>query len=218
MNIFVKGLEPRMNIEYKEAKIREALMAYFSESELNSIMKYWHHYYSKEPAFVLRRFVTEICQTPEQQAAKKQIVKDIFLSLNQVAGKTSENNISNIQLCFEAYLFDVLQLLPENHEAFILTLKRKLSVSKSHHNYKNEFFYINFWLNDVLNLKNTQSIQFKHIASDISLPAIQIVCSQAYVVLCDMIGPIEADHLIQTAIKKRYEEGQTDEIHQITQV
>lgn len=220
MNVNIKGLEPRMKVEHKEQRVRDALSKYFSDNELNNVMSYWKKKYSKQPAFVLRRFIDEICVTEHHKSVKNQMIKDILNQFNQPVDTPDEIEVSELQECFESYLNDTLLLVPaESRDDFILGIETRLlaeaqsvDLSERADFEKATFQIISFLKADLLQ-RQTQNIQ-----AALDLPLLQAASAVLYRSLCKVVGPIEADDVIRMAFEKRYAAGHTNEIHQITQL
>lgn len=220
MNVNIKGLEPRMKVEYKEQKIRDALSRYFSDGELNNIMSYWKKKYSKQPAFVLRRFIDDICVRDNHKSLKSNMIKDILVAFNQADTTEEDVSISITQKCFESYVNDVLDILPETSaDAFINAVETRLLSHTSNLHVtekavfeKHAFQIITFLKADKLN-RHTQ-----HIQAVLYLPFLQTVAAIMYRAICHVVGPIDADDITKLAFERRYAEGQENEIHQITQI
>lgn len=220
MNVNIKGLEPRMKVELKEQKIRDALSTYFNDDDMTMIMNYWRKRYSKEPAFVLRRFVDAVCITPEHKALKTQMINDIVNALNQPTQTFDVIEVSKHQACFESYTSDILQLIPaETRDDFIFFMEKYL-VSQGKNIEPTEKNHFDKFLLQITQFMKTDAIntQSHHIQMNVDLPLLQTASSFLYTALCKAVGPINADEIIQLSFQKRYNAGQSEEIHQITQL
>lgn len=73
-----------LNLEQRKQAIQRGLQQYFHGSHLEQIVGYWEQEYSEQPAFVLNRFLSEICTTEELKQNRKDMLKQVLHELTLV--------------------------------------------------------------------------------------------------------------------------------------
>ena len=70
-----------LNLEQRRQAIQRGLQHYFQGPHLEQIVGYWEQEYSGQPAFVLNRFLSEICTTEELKQNRKDMLKQVLHEL-----------------------------------------------------------------------------------------------------------------------------------------
>lgn len=73
-----------LNVLLRRQAIERGLKQYFSGTVLDSVLSYWEQQYSEKPAFVLNRFLNEICTTEELRYHRKNMLKDVLYELSNL--------------------------------------------------------------------------------------------------------------------------------------
>lgn len=221
MNINMSGLEARMDIMQKRAAIESVLSGYFTARQLPHIMGHWEAKYSRQPAYVLQRFLAEICTTDELKMSRSIILQALVKELNR--GNTEKNNaheeqatdlntmtalntLTALQQCFEKFLAILLTTAKGSYADSYAVLRSRLLSQLTEALSLSEQFILS-WLTTLE--ANAASPQLVTTLHDKDLPH---VVSLVYSALCDGCGPLEADNIFASAIARCRAAGYQAEI------
>lgn len=73
-----------LNVAQRRIAIERGLQQYVSGSLLESALGHWERQYSEKPAFVLNRFLSEICTTDELRNYRKDMLKQVLFELSEL--------------------------------------------------------------------------------------------------------------------------------------
>lgn len=85
-----------LSVAQKRQAVEEGLKPFLPDDYLQDILEFWELNYSHEPAFVLQRFLNEICTTATLKSQRSQMLQSVLLALsarerdNQLASKKTK--------------------------------------------------------------------------------------------------------------------------------
>lgn len=214
MNLFVNGMGARISITKKADAIKSGLTPYLTAQQLDTAITYWHENYSQQPAFVIQRFVRDICKQFNLNEQRLPMLQAVVDSLNKLLVEEQTNtakqtqhsqvdtthrtnhlevNHSEQQLACFIYLVKALNNhVAEVHKTdFFQQVINEVNQTRLKPNLKKAFAN---WLN--LGFGLTQC------GLDITFTTVDLrkLVSCTYSCLCYFLGPVEADQALVTSI------------------
>lgn len=182
------------NVAQRRQAIQRGLKQYFQGSSLERVLNYWEQEYSEKPAFVLNRFLNEICTTEDLKQHRKDMLKQVIHELSHLEKvellKTDEDKTfvdsDDLYKAYDDFVNHVLDRVQLNDlEEFTTVLKQQLHRDK---------------------LSNALLKPYDNTAQALmqSLPMSQAAkgITTLYTVCCEFYGPQKTDHI--------YAQGKTD--------
>lgn len=187
-----------LNVAQRRQAIQRGLKHYFQGSSLEHALSYWEQEYSEKPAFVLNRFLNEICITDDLKLHRKEMLKHVIHELTHLEKaeliKVDQKNdfvaSDHLHRAYEEFVDCVLRKVqPEDVSEFANELKQQL-------------------INDHL---FTQSVD-QYLSSEALMRNIEMLngskaITALYRVYCDFYGPQKTDRIYaqaKTEIKQHY--------------
>lgn len=201
MNATVKGVEKRMDIIQKRQLISAVLAEYFNPDQLERIMRLWDSHYSREPIFVLQRFIKYSCQSEGVDVQPSVILKALVAHINREQTQSMVNEpaqeLDNTQLAFYQLLKLMLLDTPEAKRPQIITAFAD-DISALDTPKLDEFA---LWL-----------VKKQPLKPSLSQSEMKQSIMQLYRNLCDWLGAPEADNILGQAIRSCRKQGLDNEI------
>ena len=197
-----------LNLEQRRQAIQRGLQHYFQGSHLVQIVGYWEQEYSGQPAFVLNRFLSEICTTEELKQNRKDMLKQVLHELTilekseWIESEDTEAVSLNQKAQYQAYIefgesvLDQVKL--EDQKDFYRELAQQLVKDR------------------ILFQETSQKLQksadlLSYVSSKLYAQAI----TSLYQVFCDFYGPQRSDQVYAQAknlIKQKYPEANLQQL------
>ena len=73
-----------LNLTQRRQAIERGLQQYFNGAMLERVLGHWEQQYSAKPAFVLNRFLSEICTTEELRYYRKDMLRQVLHELSEM--------------------------------------------------------------------------------------------------------------------------------------
>jgi len=73
-----------LNLMQRRQAIERGLQQYFNGTMLERVLAHWEQQYSAKPAFVLNRFLSEICTTEELRHSRKDMLRQVLQALSEM--------------------------------------------------------------------------------------------------------------------------------------
>ena len=182
------------NVAQRRQAIQRGLKQYFQGSSLERVLNYWEQEYSEKPAFVLNRFLNEICTTEDLKQHRKDMLKQVIHELSHLEKvellKTDEDKTfvdsDDLYKAYDDFVNHVLDRVQLNDlEEFTTVLKQQLHRDQ---------------------LSNALLKPYDNTAQALmqSLPMSQAAkgITALYTVCCEFYGPQKTDRI--------YAQGKTD--------
>ena len=196
-----------LNVGQRRLAIQRALQHYFHGARLDQVVGYWEQEYSAKPAFVLNRFLSEICTTEELKQNRKEMLKQVLYELtiiekDELLQTNTKAQTVNVSAQYHAYIDFVAEVLhavlEQDTDDFFDTLKMQLLRDR-------------ILLNDSSAMYNTTLAMMDRAQAKDYAKAI----TSLYQVLCEFYGPQRSDQVFAQArlmIKAKYPEA---DLHQL---
>lgn len=205
-----------LSVAQKRQAVEAGLKPFLPDNYLQDVLEFWEQHYSHEPAFVLQRFLNEICTTAALKAQRSQMLQSVLLALsvreradppvhkskpgkpvllhtdNPGAVYRADANIQNQALmqCFSALSQRLFRTTPAQ-------IERSLRL---------------YLMDTIPKLKmNTDCIHALRLWSGTDMEAppsglltieeMQQVINLIYTALCEYVGPVKADRQLSIAVK-----------------
>ncbi|ATO18637.1 hypothetical protein BS636_02650 [Acinetobacter sp. LoGeW2-3] len=197
-----------LNLDQRRQAIQRGLQHYFQGNHLEQIVGYWEQEYSEQPAFVLNRFLSEICTTEELKQNRKDMLKQVLHELTILeksgwAASKDEEAVSLNQMAqYRAYMEfgeSVLgQVQLDDQKDFHMELGQQLVC-------------------DQILLQETCQKLWKSVdlLSHVSSKNYARAITSLYQVFCDFYGPQRSDQVYAQAknlIKQKYPEANLQQL------
>lgn len=197
-----------LNLEQRRQAIQRGLQHYFQGPHLEQIVGYWEQEYSGQPAFVLNRFLSEICTTEELKQNRKDMLKQVLHELTilekseWIEFEDTDAVSLNQKAQYQAYIefgetvLDQVKL--EDQKDFYRELAQQLVQDR------------------ILFQETSQKLQksadlLSYVSSKLYAQAI----TSLYQVFCDFYGPQRSDQVYAQAknlIKQKYPEANLQQL------
>ncbi|AKH69166.1 hypothetical protein IMCC21906_01488 [Spongiibacter sp. IMCC21906] len=192
------------DVNQRRQAIYTGLHDFMDEQDLERAVQHWENSYADQPSLALQRFVAYICN--EDSALKKQrsavlrsLLNAMNLPVNELQKKTSRNT-SNISqenpqalshnVAFSALILALMSQLNESQQTKLkLDLFAALRRRKLPHNILDA---LQRWLS------NRQALELNNAPASL----LQKLINQFYVLLCESVGPIQADRMLANAVQQ----------------
>lgn len=197
-----------LNLEQRRQAIQRGLQHYFQGPHLEQIVGYWEQEYSEQPAFVLNRFLSEICTTEELKQNRKDMLKQVLheLTILEKSQWTQSEDTQAVPLnqtaqyhAYMAFAESVLAYVQlEDQKNFCMELGQQLVRDQ------------------ILFQESSQKLQksmdlLSYVSSKFYAKAI----TSLYQVFCDFYGPQRSDQVYAQAknlIKQKYPEANLQQL------
>ncbi len=191
-----------MNPSQKRKAVEQALMPFLQGNGLASALILWDEKYAHKPTFALQHYLRELCSDLEIAHMRSRMLQALVAAMSSAqdehqsrVAETSRPAVAKPQsspflLMFMA-LVDGLIDAPGGEAStrtrlYVLENLAKVSLSPT------ERWAFHAWLNQVEPLTGTTP----------SIHTLQQVINLAYVALCEYLGPIKADQILQNTVSR----------------
>lgn len=191
-----------MTPEQKRKAVETALMPFIHGRTLAQALVIWDEKYAHQPTFALQHYLRELCSDIELAHLRSRMLQALIAAFSSLQDqrqgqrttthKTIQSNTAQApELEMFMSLVDALINSARGDNAmrvrlYILENVDTLSASI------NDRRALHSWLNQITPLKNTR----------LSLKSMQQVINLAYVGLCEYLGPVVADRLLQDSVSR----------------
>lgn len=191
-----------MTPRQKRIAVEQALANYISGAQLAQALQLWDEKYAHQPTFALQHFLRELCADGELLQLRSRLLQAMVHSFSgqqdtlasssaqrkneeQARLRNTPELIAFMQLCNTLFAaaginhasrirFYVLQNLPALHLG------------------SRERWALHSWLNQ----------SAPQLEQPLQVSSMQKVINQIYIALCEYLGPVRADQLLQTCVSK----------------
>lgn len=193
---------------FKKRAVYTGLESFLSTSQLMQAMILWENKYAQEPKFAMRQFVADLCKRYGKNLAQSEVLgklvramdapeaqllpdpsQEIDVYRRQFNIRTKIENRSLELKVFQLFLTELFDALDPDVQ---FEVKRNLTLGEFDEeistSFRREFI---FWMNGR--------------SSQIEMPVVDVhqlraMVNQAYVVICEAIGPVEADKVLSDTV------------------
>ncbi|RYY77965.1 MAG: hypothetical protein EOO69_12550 [Moraxellaceae bacterium] len=209
-----------LSVVQKRQAVEEGLRPFLPNDYLQDILEFWELHYSHEPAFVLQRFLNEICTTAGLKAQRSQMLQSVLLALsarereNQPASKKTKPGKPVLRYADSLDSLDMNARFNGDQQAQALmqcfaALSQRLFRTAPAQIDRSLRLYL---MDTIPKLKmGSDCIHALRLwtgtdmeappTSILNLEEIQQVINLIYSALCEYIGPVKADRQLSMAVK-----------------
>lgn len=191
-----------LNVAQRRQAIQRGLRHYFQGSSLEQVVGYWEQEYSEKPAFVLNRFLSEICTTDELKQNRKEMLKDVLHELTNLkkseilhidAKEDEQADSTNLKAAYQDFIEHVLHSTQiSDSDDLFMELRQKLVRE------------------GIVEAEIVVSIKDSYVLLErINSSSASQAITALYSVYCDFYGPQKADRVYaqgKNDIKLKYPE------------
>lgn len=206
-----------LSVVQKRQAVEEGLRPFLPNDYLQDILEFWELHYSHEPAFVLQRFLNEICTTAGLKAQRSQMLQSVLLALsarereNQPAIKKTKLGKPVLR---SADSLNIAPRVTDDQQAQVLmqcftALSQRLFTTAPAQIDRSLRLYL---MDTIPKLKvGSDCIHALRLwtgtdmeappTSVLNIEEMQQVINLIYSALCEYIGPVKADRQLSMAVK-----------------
>ena len=206
-----------LSVAQKRQAVEEGLKPFLPDDYLQDILEFWELHYSHEPAFVLQRFLNEICTTASLKSQRSQMLQSVLLALsarerdNQPASKKTkpgkpvlrhaesldmptrfkgDEHAQSLMQCFTALSQRLFKTAPAQIDRSLrLYLMDTIPKLKMS---SDTIHALRLWTGTDMELPPT---------SLLTIEDMQQVINLIYSALCEYVGPVKADRQLSMAVR-----------------
>lgn len=191
-----------LNVTQRRQAIQRGLAHYFQGTSLEKVIGYWEQEYSEKPAFVLNRFLSDICTTDELKRNRKDMLKDVLHELTNLEKSEilhldvhpdEQVDSFDLKMAYQDFIVHVLHAVQvSDRDDLFMELRQKLireGIVEA---------------DSVLSMKDSYTMLDR-----IQTALASQVITALYSVYCDFYGPQKADRVYaqgKNDIKLKYPE------------
>lgn len=194
-----------LNLMQRRQAIERGLQQYFNGTMMERVLMHWEQSYSEKPAFVLNRFLSDICTTEELRNYRKEMLKQVLFELSalekqellsgsqKIAESTDERGLVSIQMmdAFRQFIAHVLNVVPTKDLIdFADEVKSQLARSG-------------------LAIEKNVAIESEVFVSILPVARYASIMTVIYEIFCEFYGPMRADQVFaqtKNTIKMQFPE------------
>ncbi|MCC1497986.1 hypothetical protein [Alcanivorax sp. 1008] len=197
------------DIALRRRAIYTGLKPYMDDDALLDALMHWESHFANAPRFTLQRFVAELCKDADLRSRRADILLSLVQALSMPANSLLPDplqhrqstapaaNDSNEGSGFSALMLALFEVMPKDTQYHMrLDMLASLDVRKLP---KSLLVALQRWLGDKDTLQPVQC--------DTAL--LRAIVNRCYVVLCERVGPVEADRLLARAANLAQENNPT---------
>lgn len=194
-----------MDIKLRRRAIYTGLRPYLNEVTLLDAMHLWQSKYSDKPKFAFAEFLSECCQNKALRAQRTNMLSSIFKALDmperellpdpfdevlsQPTDLTPEELIADNKTIVFSNLFDHLLALLTDKQA----MEVRVSLLKA-------LASLPLDVRRKVDLREWLDKKSSNLAMSYALSDIRQLMNLAYVAICELVGPVKADQLLNQAM------------------
>tara|TARA_Y100001972_G_scaffold123077_1_gene169746 strand:- start:103 stop:732 length:630 start_codon:yes stop_codon:yes gene_type:complete len=187
------------DIALRRRAIYTGLKPYMDEDALLDALMHWESHFANAPRFTLQRFVAELCKDADLRSRRADILLSLVQALSMPATSLLPDPLQHRHSTapaandltegsgFSALMLALFEVMPKDTQYHMrLDMLASLDVRKLP---KSLLVALQRWLGDKDTLQPVQC--------DPAL--LRTIVNRCYVVLCERVGPVEADRLLARA-------------------
>ncbi|MGB1906140.1 MAG: hypothetical protein ACPHN3_02340 [Spongiibacter sp.] len=189
-----------LSLDHRRQAIREGLATYLAEAELSRAITHWENRYADQPSLALQRYVADICQAYAIPEKRSTVLRSLIHAMGQLpAGEVTARAASTTAKTSGA------DALSQAFSALMLAMMAQLDDSQRH---KIRIDYLAALRQQQLPLPVRESLQrWLGNRETLSLTStsnslLQTLLNQFYVLLCERLGPVIADHILARGVRR----------------
>lgn len=179
-----------LNLMQRRQAIERGLQQYFNGTMLDRALAHWEQQYSGKPAFVLNRFLSEICTTEELRHSRKDMLRQVLQALSEMEKQELLQGVQQAKPAVEDELISV-ELIDAFSQfiAFVLDAVAVKDLTDFEQEIQQQLRQKGFaqHSNEVLG-----SPEF---AASLPISSYAFIITAVYEIFCEFYGPMRADQV-----------------------
>jgi hypothetical protein len=179
-----------LNLMQRRQAIERGLQQYFNGTMLDRALAHWEQQYSGKPAFVLNRFLSEICTTEELRHSRKDMLRQVLQALSEMEKQELLQGVKQAKPAVEDELISV-ELIDAFSQfiAFVLDAVAVKDLTDFEQEIQQQLRQKGFaqHSNEVLG-----SPEF---AASLPISSYAFIITAVYEIFCEFYGPMRADQV-----------------------
>lgn len=208
----------QLSVAQKRQAVEEGLKPFLPDDYLQDTLEFWDLHYSHEPAFVLQRFLNEICTTAGLKAQRAQMLQSILLALsvrereNQPAlkktraAKAGLRHLESVDIVLPSFNGD--QQSQALMQCFTALSQRLFRTAPAQIDRSLRLYLMDTVLklkmgSDTIHALRLWAGTDMEVAPNtlLTIEEMQQVINLIYSALCEYVGPVKADRQLSMAIR-----------------
>ena len=192
------------DVSFRRRAIYTGLKPYLADEQLIDAVMHWQQHFAEAPRFTLQKFVSELCREGELRARRADILLSLVQAMNMpgasllpdpLASSAQQQNQRPAQpgAAFAALMTALFELTPgDNRYQLRLDMLASLDPNRLP---QQVFYHVQRWLAD--------NVPIQSLNGDARI--LRSLVNRAYVMLCERIGPVQADRILAAAVNRACE-------------
>lgn len=186
------------DLALRRRAIYTGLRPYLEEDALLDALMHWENHFATAPRFTLQKFVAELCKDGDLRSRRADILLSLVQALSMPAGSLLPDPLQHRQVpvsvvvaddsqAFSALMMALFELMPKDTQYHLrLDMLASLDPRKLP---RSLLVALQRWLGDKDVLK----------PASCDPDVLRSIVNRCYVLLCERVGPVEADRLLARA-------------------
>lgn len=179
-----------LNLMQRRQAIERGLQQYFNGTMLERVLAHWEQQYSAKPAFVLNRFLSEICTTEELRHSRKDMLRKVLQALSEMEKQELLQGVQQAKPAVEDELISV-ELIDafSRFIAFVLDAVAMKDLTDFEQEIQQQLRQKGFAQH------SNEALGSPEFAASLPISSYAFIITAVYEIFCEFYGPMRADQV-----------------------
>ena len=179
-----------LNLMQRRQAIERGLQQYFNGTMLDRALAHWEQQYSGKPAFVLNRFLSEICTTEELRHSRKDMLRQVLQALSEMEKQELLQGVQQAKPAVEDELISV-ELIDAFSQfiAFVLDAVAVKDLTDFEQEIQQQLRQKGFGQH------SNEALGSPEFAASLPISSYAFIITAVYEIFCEFYGPMRADQV-----------------------
>lgn len=179
-----------LNLMQRRQAIERGLQQYFNGTMLDRALAHWEQQYSGKPAFVLNRFLSEICTTEELRHSRKDMLRQVLQALSEMEKQELLQGVQQAKPAVEDELISV-ELIDAFSQfiAFVLDAVAVKDLTDFEQEIQQQLRQKGFAQ------YSNEALGSPEFAASLPISSYAFIITAVYEIFCEFYGPMRADQV-----------------------
>ena len=179
-----------LNLMQRRQAIERGLQQYFNGTMLERVLAHWEQQYSAKPAFVLNRFLSEICTTEELRHSRKDMLRQVLQALSEMEKQELLQGVQQAKPAVEDELISV-ELIDAFSQfiAFVLDAVAVKDLTDFEQEIQQQLRQKGFAQ------YSNEALGSPEFAASLPISSYAFIITAVYEIFCEFYGPMRADQV-----------------------
>ncbi len=179
-----------LNLMQRRQAIERGLQQYFNGTMLDRALAHWEQQYSGKPAFVLNRFLSEICTTEELRHSRKDMLRKVLQALSEMEKQELLQGVQQAKPAVEDELISV-ELIDAFSQfiAFVLDAVAVKDLTDFEQEIQQQLRQKGFAQ------YSNEALGSPEFAASLPISSYAFIITAVYEIFCEFYGPMRADQV-----------------------